>query len=152
RSLRTPLRRFAPAVAVGLGVLLVATPLLAMHRQTAFLVNLSKLPGGISTNPGPPQFEPNHVYFQSVSDLKHNCSTGSEIFFYVLRPAAVGSNTLRQITNFAGDSQNVTASETGWVAAFDSNADIVGTGNNIKQIFLFYRAANSFVQLTDGQA
>src|SRR5439155_11538749 len=65
---------FAAVVAAILAV--TAGPLFAMHRQTPFLVNLSDYPGGYSTQPGPPQGEPNHVYFQSASDLKNNGSTG----------------------------------------------------------------------------
>jgi hypothetical protein len=140
------------AAAVG-GLFATARPLFAMHRQTPFLVDLSDYPGGFSTHPGPPQGEPNHVYFQSSSDLKNNGSSGSQIFFYVLRPNNPDSNTLRQITNHAGDSENPSANDSGWVTSFDSNADIVGIGNGFRQIFLSYRAYNfTIIQLTDGQA
>src|SRR5437016_14333370 len=139
-------------VAAVASVLLVPASLLAMHRQTPFLVALSNEPGGFSTNPGPPQGEPNHDYFQSSSDLKHNGSTGNEIFFYVLRQNLPDSNVTTQITNFCGDSEHPSSSEAGLVAAFDSDADIDGTGNSVRQIFLYYRKLKTFVQLTAGQA
>src|SRR6266446_3117598 len=143
---------FSTAVAAA-SVLLAATSAYAMHRQTPFLVALSSEPGGFSTYPGPPQGEPTHDYFQSSSDLKHNGSTGNEIFFYVLRQDLPDSNTTRQITNFSGDSEHPSSSANAYVATFDSDADIVGTGNTVRQIFLYYRRLNNtFVQLTAGQA
>src|SRR5689334_6304035 len=146
-------RRFVQAVLVA-ALVLAAAPLLAMHRQTPFLVNLSNYPGGMSLNPGAPWGgEPNHVYFQSTSDLRHNGSTGSQIYLYVLGPRLPDSYQLFQITNShgQGDSGNPVTGTEGEIIAFDSTADIVGTGNFVRQIFLFYRGKHIFVQLTNGQ-
>src|ERR1051325_3653040 len=151
RQASSALRAFL-CVAAATGLVLGSRPLLAMHRQTPFLVNLSDYPGGNSFNPAPPQGEPVLDYFQSTSDLKSNGSAGNDIFSYVLHYGRPDSNTLRQITNFAGDSAHPSSCTEGSVVAFDSDADILGNGNNVRQIFLYYRSLNTFIQLTAGQA
>ena len=133
-------------------MVLIASEVHAIHRSTPFLVNLSNEPGGNSTNPGPSRQEPTRDPFESTSDLKHNGSSGRQIYYYSLSPAGNDSRTLNQITHFAGDSSNPTANVLGNVMAFDSAADILGTGSTARQIFLWYRDTGIFVQLTRGTA
>src|SRR5882724_10711192 len=105
-------RSLVHALAV-LCAVLVASAAYAMHRSTPFLVNLSNFPGGNSTNPGPSRLEPVRDPFESTSDLKHNGSSGQQIFLYTLSASGTDARTLTQITNFAGDSANPTASVLG---------------------------------------
>src|SRR6266403_2364969 len=87
-------------------VVLIASAVHAIHRTTPFLVNLSNGPGGSSVTPGPSRGAPIRTAFDSVSDLKHNGSTGRQLFYFSLSPTAADARQLFQITNFSGDSQN----------------------------------------------
>jgi hypothetical protein len=133
-------------------MLALCGPAEAIHRETPFLVDMSDEPGGFSTDPGPARGLPTRVAFESTSDLMGNGSTGSEIYLYVLSPDAENARTLGQITNFAGDSNNPASSNRSTVVAFDSLAQIIGSTNGTRQVYLWFRTSNSFVQMTRGSA
>src|SRR5262245_32060165 len=97
------LRRIVQLSAV-IGAVLAARPLLAIHRETPFIYDLSNHPGGFSRNVGPSRGEPLRDSFESISDLKNVGSVGSEIYRFTLGNASPDARTLAQITNFPGDS------------------------------------------------
>ena len=131
---------------------MVSSRSFAFHRETPFLVNISKLAGGTSLNPAPALGEPSRIAFESVSDLKHNGSTGSQLFFFVLSPNAANPGSLGQVTNFPGESANPASSSQSQLVAFDSAAALFGPPNLARQIFVWYRMTDAFVQLTSGTA
>lgn len=151
RARRGPFRGLAGGLLLALAAVLVARPALAIHRQTPFLVALTSLPGGDSSHPSA-RGEPGHIAFESTSDLLHNGSTGRQIFLYNLDPRTQRGLPLQQITKYAGDSADPWVSSEAAFVVFDSAADIVGSGSSAKQIFLWKRQQNTFVQLTQGLA
>lgn len=122
----------------------------AFHRDTPFLVPLTSHPGGDSARPYASRGEPKFVAFDSSSDLLGNGSAaGRQIFLFDFR---IGRRVLGQVTNHPGDSRNAAVDTAGTWVAFDSNADILENGNADRNIFLWNREQDAFVQLTSGTA
>jgi Tol biopolymer transport system component len=146
---RRRLPQLGLVVAVSLvSPLFVASQLFAIHRDTPFLSAMTHFPGGSSVHAKPSKSEPTWIGFESTNDLLGNGSTGRQIFLYHLRvPRFLG-----QITHFAGDSFNPSVAGSGVAVAFDSAADILGSGSTARQIYVWTRDSGSFTQLTNGTA
>ena len=89
----------------------------------------------------------NRLAFESTSDPVTGRDTGvSQIWLGDLRgtPAA-------QITSGAGESRNPALSDDGGMLAFESTADLAGTGadTGVSQIFIFDPKSQTFARITD---
>jgi len=142
------LRRGFVAGAIALAWMVVTAPSVqAVHRETPFLFNMTKFPGGNSTRPFVNAEIAGWVSFESTSDLMGNGSNGSEIFLQDMNPP----RALWQVTNHpTGNSNN--ASVGAKLVAFDSTSDLLGRGITKRQIFLWSQKSGFFRQLTNGNA
>jgi Tol biopolymer transport system component len=109
-------------LAVALSVIaMTAGDSLALHRQTPFLLAITKLPGGNSAAPFAQGEAARFVAFHSFSDLLGNGSGGGEIFLFDNEPPRSTS----QITNCAfGSSTNASTVSNGKLVLFDSTSDL----------------------------
>ena len=98
------------------------------------------------------------VVFESNADLLGNGVTGTHIYRVDLRtmdptcpfPCAAGNQSLTQITLRPGTSRNAFPSKRGVMIVFESDADLLTTGETEAQIYLADVVSNTVIALSHG--
>jgi Tol biopolymer transport system component len=96
----------------------------------------------------------NLVAFESAADLIGDGVLGTNIYYW--QPSQIcdfnGCRYIRRVTNGPGISGNVVTGggDNGQLLLFNSNSPVTGFANGFQQIFMYERATNRRIQLTDG--